>query len=117
MMHWDGTRWSLYADPSLMPRGFSYLAVIAKDNIWAVAGDNSFWHFDGVTWSQHSNPSVPGASSWWRSGGLAASGPNDVWCVGGWTDGARDYNLTEHLGLTPKPHVTPRSPAPPVRDR
>lgn len=101
MMHWDGTSWTLYADPSDMPRGFSYLAPIAWNDIWAVAGDNSFWHYDGVAWSWHSNPSVPGAASWWRGGGLAASGRNDVWSVGGWSDGSLSYNLTERYRLKP----------------
>lgn len=95
MMHWDGARWSLYGDQTQLPRGFSYLAAISSSDIWAVAADNSFWHYNGLVWSRHSNPPVPGATSWWRSGGLAASGSGDVWCVGGWTDGTKNYNLTE----------------------
>lgn len=103
IMHWNGTQWSLFADPSTLAGGFSYLAPISRNDIWAVAGDNSFWHYDGVSWTQHSNPTVPGASSWWRSGGMAASGPNDVWSIGGWTSGSLNNNLTEHFPLKTVP--------------
>ena len=97
MMHWDGTEWSLFNDPSQMPRSFGYLAQMKANDVWAVAQDNSFWHFDGVTWSRQSNPPVKGAVSWWRSGGLAASGSDDLWSIGGWTDGTKNHDLAERF--------------------
>lgn len=101
ILHWDGSEWRHAVDSSRMPRGFSYIAAISPTDIWAVASDNSFWHYDGMNWSFHSNPSVPGASFWWRSGGLAASGHGDVWCVGGFSDGTNNFNLTERFSLKP----------------
>jgi len=101
--HWDGTTWRMVPGARLPKRHgldeFASLygvAAISSSNVWAVGYRSSggldplIEHYDGVSWRI-----VPGASPGRTDSYLsavAATGPSDVWAVGG----AGSSNLVEH---------------------
>lgn len=98
--HWNGTAWSLVANPR-RPDGFDSTAAlydvdaISATNVWAVgysgsdALDALIEHYNGSTWSVV--PAAPGSSGYLTS--VSATGPNDVWAVGSTDSGG---NIVEH---------------------
>jgi S-layer homology domain/Kelch motif len=97
--HWNGASWSVVASPD-GPNGESDLtgiAVVAANDIWAVAGiqQTMTMHWDGGAWTIVPSPNVGNYQSGLRA--VAAVASNDVWAVGDYfdnTDTAR--TLTEH---------------------
>jgi len=97
--HWNGSSWSLVASPR-RPKGFDSTAAlygvkaISATNVWAVGYRGSSGletlveHYNGSNWGEVASGS--GVSGYLSS--VAATGPNDVWAVGG-TDAG---NLIEH---------------------
>jgi hypothetical protein len=92
--HWNGSAWTIVPGPQ--PPGGNWATLygveaISSSNAWAVgyAGSESplMEHFNGNTWSV---VNVPGGG---YLGGLASTGPNDVWAVGGSDTGP----LVEHF--------------------
>lgn len=89
MEHWDGTRWSIVANPaSETPHTrVDKVSVTSPTDIWAVGetvvGDGPVQpfteHWDGVEWSIV--PTAPAAEPAVFTA-VSASGPNDVWAVG-----------------------------------
>lgn len=87
--HWDGTQWSIVANPAASQPGtvLNAISVVSASDIWAVgeahpgggAGVPFAEHFDGTTWSV-----VPAPAGNQISGLLAVSadGPADAWAVG-----------------------------------
>jgi hypothetical protein len=98
VMHYDGTRWRLVEVPPTGVTSIAKVAAIATDDVWAVSYfDPGYSHWDGTSWSIVAPPVVPGAQSVNRGGGLAVVGACDVWSVGAFTEGGRNYTLTERL--------------------
>jgi hypothetical protein len=86
--HWNGGAWTIVPGPQ--PPGGNWATLygveaISSSNVWAVgyAGSETplMEHFNGQSWSI---VSVPGGG---YLGALAATGPNDVWAVGGGNSG------------------------------
>jgi hypothetical protein len=101
--HWDGAAWSIVPGASL-PKAdgldewaaLDGVAAISSSNVWAVGYRSSggleplIEHYDGVRWSVV--PSArPGRTDSYLSA-VAATGPSDVWAVGG----AGTSNFVEH---------------------
>lgn len=93
-IHWDGSAWTEFDVPRISNRHheLSDVVAIASDDVWAV-GDYRFiagafrgvtYHWDGHEWSHIPSPieDIP------QSGleDVAATGPNDVWALGGSPD-------------------------------
>jgi hypothetical protein len=103
--HWTGSTWSLVAGARLGgPDGgdwatLSDVAAISSSNVWAVgyvssnSGRPLIEHWGGTAWSEVQGASVPES----YLGALSATGPNDVWAVGGTNAGT---NLIEHWNGT-----------------
>ena len=75
-LHWDGDRWSRVStrgDGDLQP-GFSTVAALAADDVWAAGPHGSVAHWDGAAWY---GP-LRGLS---YSASLSASSPHDIWGV------------------------------------
>jgi hypothetical protein len=92
--HWNGTAWSIVS--GAQPPGGNWATLygveaISSSNVWAVgyAGSETplMEHFNGQHWS------VVNVPSGGYLGALAATGPNDVWAVGGSDTGP----LVEHF--------------------
>jgi hypothetical protein len=100
--HWDGGAWSIVASPPLGVDGggawgsLSDVEAISSSNVWAVgyASSNAIEplveHWGGSNWTQVS--SAPGVGEGYLDS-LSATGPNDVWAVGG---SGSNSNLIEH---------------------
>jgi len=94
--HWDGSAWTIVANPSLDGSALLDVEAMGHDNVWAVGYDAQGGlaeHWDGSSWSQVPLPqkgthgaltSVKGASS------------NDVWAVGYADRGTAVITVTEH---------------------
>lgn len=98
--HWDGTRWSAVEFPTRRAMGsLDKIVAISSDDVWVlahahpVAGPGSisedvFLHWDGDSWSLVEAP--PPVDPYWGTSAIqsiAASGPHDVWGVGGKVQG------------------------------
>jgi photosystem II stability/assembly factor-like uncharacterized protein len=106
--HWDGNRWSIVSGPSpgTLNNTLSSLAVVSKDDIWAVGsyevdqkqspgtGKTLVLHWDGKAWSLVPSPDV----QTWIDGlsGVAARSADDVWAVGWANNGEHVDPLTMH---------------------
>jgi hypothetical protein len=82
--HWNGASWSVVASPD-GPNGESELtgiAVVAPNDIWAVAGiqQTMTMHWDGGAWTIVPSPNVGNYQSGLKA--VAAVASNDVWAVG-----------------------------------
>ena len=95
---WDGTRWTLPAEP-IVPGG-ELLAIdhVSKDDAWAVGFRNTktlIEHWDGSHWSVVASPNGSGTSSELR--GVVAVSTGDVWAVGATFPNQKPGKpLTEH---------------------
>jgi hypothetical protein len=113
--HWNGSAWSLVPGARLGgPDGgewasLSDVAAISSSNVWAVGyvssgnGRPLIEHWSGTGWSEVQGAAA--AESYLAS--ISATGPNDVWAVGGTDAGT---NLIEHwngtawsVAATPQP--------------
>jgi hypothetical protein len=93
-VHWDGSAWTDVEVPRVANRHheLSAVAAISSSDVWAVGDYRNVagpyraltYHWDGSSWSYIHNPieDLP------QSGidDVAASGPNDVWAIGGAAD-------------------------------
>ena len=90
--HWDGSSWTDVNVPSLANRHHSLddVVAISHDDVWAVGDYRNIagafhavtYHWDGSEWSHVESPIEHMAGD---SGldDVAATGPNDVWAIGG----------------------------------
>ena len=83
--YWDGVDWRTVPTPNPPGRGhaFNAIAEISPTDAWAVGGTGSAAlaeHWDGSAWQLVTTPDL-GSPSFLT--GVAASGPRDVWAVGG----------------------------------
>jgi hypothetical protein len=76
-LHWDGSSMTVLPPEDHMQAGV--IDALAPDDVWATTGSGPV-HWDGTSWSSDGNP-VPAAGA--LDVALSASGPNDVWAVGG----------------------------------
>ncbi|MCC6906791.1 MAG: hypothetical protein IT430_02510 [Phycisphaerales bacterium] len=93
--HWDGSDWTDIEVPLVANRHHELTDVvaIASDDVWAVGDYRNVagpflgvtYHWDGQSWSHVDSPVEHMGSSGLDD--IAASGPNDVWALGG-GDGA-----------------------------
>jgi hypothetical protein len=100
--HWDGTEWSMVPGAS-QPKGdgdwatLSGVTAISSSNVWAVGYRSSgalealIEHWDGNHWSIVPGARLAGSDSYLSA--VTATGPNDVWAIGG-SDGS---NVIEHF--------------------
>jgi hypothetical protein len=115
--HWNGTAWSLVPGARLGgPDGgdewasLSDVHAISGSNVWAVGyvssgnGRPLIEHWSGTGWSEVQGAGAP--ESYLAS--LGATGPNDVWAVGGTGAGT---NLIEHWNGTAWSVVATPQPA------
>jgi hypothetical protein len=91
-LHWDGSNWSDVEVPRVANRHHALKGIVAisSDDVWAVgdfrnepgAFHGITYHWNGQAWSHVDSP----IEHMGGDGGLddvAASGPNDVWAIGG----------------------------------
>lgn len=110
--HWDGHAWSLIPTPKSVDRMSAELrsvVAISPTDAWAVgqlskrlggwATKTLAEHWDGRTWSVTPLPSAPPGTLTWLNG-IAASGDDDVWAVGGEYDGESNRIATAHWNGT-----------------
>jgi len=72
--HWNGTAWS---ETTLNPGGLlTSIWGTGPANVWVSTYDGAVLHWDGAAWTRTQLISQP-------LNGVAGSGPNDVWAVGG----------------------------------
>jgi len=93
-LHWDGEEWTDVPVPIISNRHheLSDVVAIASDDVWAV-GDYRFiagtfrgvtYHWDGEEWTHVYSPIEEISQSGLED--VAATGPNDVWALGGSAD-------------------------------
>lgn len=91
IQHWDGAAWTIVFSPS-PDNQFNELrgvAAISANDAWAVGYrggtknqtpiETFILHWDGVSWSQVTSPSVSGANQLF---GITAISAGDIWAVG-----------------------------------
>jgi hypothetical protein len=86
--HWDGSSWSIVPSPSPAYRGFTGVAVIASNDVWAVGYNQASLgftttlteHWDGSAWTVVPSPSAPVQQTSFSA--VTAVSTNDVWAVG-----------------------------------
>ena len=105
--HWDGGAWTMVASPRLGIAGgdawatLGSVAAISSSNVWAVGYQSTggiqplVEHWNGSSWTVVPSAGPGGTTSYLTS--VSATGPNDVWAVGG-TD--PNSNLIEHWNGT-----------------
>lgn len=92
IQHWDGTAWNIVSSPSPDTQ-FNELrgvAAISANDVWAVGYrggtknetpiETFILHWDGVSWTQVTSPSVAGANQLFAVTAISAG---DIWAVGG----------------------------------
>jgi hypothetical protein len=92
--HWDGSSWTDVEVPRVANRHheLSAVAAISSNDVWAVGDYRNVagpfravtYHWDGAAWSYIPNPIEDAPQS--GIDDVAASGPNDVWAIGGAPD-------------------------------
>jgi hypothetical protein len=110
---WNGTKWSLFPNPTLLPNSQADLFAITStsaNDIWAVGNlvqqvvggalsFNLFEHWDGKTWT----PTFINDNSFEALTGVSADAANDAWAVG-WIspvgDGGSNGTLAIHWNGT-----------------
>jgi hypothetical protein len=96
-MHWDGQSWTLVPSPNVsgVDSSLHAVAAIASDDVWAVGhtgtvggGDTGTltMHWDGQSWTLVPSPNPGPAGAMNTLNGVSASGSDDVWAVGGYTN-------------------------------
>ena len=105
--HWNGSAWSIVANPGTAGE-LNSIAAISANDVWVVGADVEHW--DGVSWQIVPTPSPPGAVNTGLVS-VAASATDDVWAVGSLGDSTGSYSLTEHWDghtwtIVPSPNPT-----------
>jgi hypothetical protein len=88
--HWDGSQWSIVANPAAAQAGAVILGltVVSPDDIWAVGQQNAssgstviplIEHWNGTSWRRAAAPAGSQAS-WLQA--VSADGGGDAWAVG-----------------------------------
>jgi hypothetical protein len=101
--HFDGTRWSVVASPTING-DVREMAAVSGNDVWAVGGpdfvDNTsrafVEHWDGTSWSIFPSPKLGNGAT---LGAVTAISANDVWAVGD-TNPSREGLLVEHFDGT-----------------
>jgi hypothetical protein len=80
--HWDGTQWSIVANPGVGGSELHAVAIVSANDVWAVGSSSGYnktliEHWDGTSWSIVPSPVANGSLS-----GVAAISSSDVWAVG-----------------------------------
>jgi hypothetical protein len=109
--HWDGESWRTILSPNdgSVENTLHSVAAISADDIWAVGDSYTststtvtsrtlIQHWDGAGWRIVTSPN-PGSGGSWLSA-VAAIAANDVWAVGGSSDGGAYPTLTMHWNGT-----------------
>ena len=93
-LHWDGDSWSIVG--AAIGEGVYGLGAFAGDDLWAVGWpDGGYYHGDGSVWSPVASPTIAGASSINRTGGLTTADGCEAWSVGGYFVDGVNHALTE----------------------
>ncbi len=88
-MHWDGTAWTIIANPMVAQDYLVQVEALARDNVWAVGFtitsdfahyDTLILHWDGLAWSIVPSPNT--SDPYNTLTGISAIGPDDIWAVG-----------------------------------
>jgi len=89
--HWDGSSWTEVDVPRIANRHHDLVDVvaIAPDDVWAVGDYRNVadvyrgvtYHWDGTSWSHVDSPIEAMEQSGLND--VVATGPNDVWAIGG----------------------------------
>jgi hypothetical protein len=97
-MHWDGTEWSVISSPNPRPGSRHVLTSVegaSSDDVWAVGYILDFstqvtrallLHWNGTEWSVSPDP-IAGSDGQYGLRDIVAISQNDVWAVGGISDG------------------------------
>ena len=106
--HWNGTQWSVVANPTITPGTGSQLlqlAAVSTNDVWAVGYSNPttsgaisstlIEHWNGKAWSVIPN-TLTSHSGRDILGGISARAANDVWAVGSTGDEHAPKDLIEH---------------------
>jgi hypothetical protein len=106
---WDGTKWSLFPNPTLPPHSEADLFAITStsaNDIWAAgnlvqdlsnggaASFNLFEHWNGTAWT----PTLINTNGFEALTGVSADGTNDAWAVG-WVAPLRAGSTTTTLAI------------------
>lgn len=96
ILHWDGTAWQTVAgpNPGLLGSELRGISGVAANDLWAVGSTfepnnvarSLALHWDGTTWQQVPSPQPGPQRNAFAA--VSARAGNDVWAVGGYTDGA-----------------------------
>jgi hypothetical protein len=96
LIHWNGSSWQTVNSGA--PGVFAAFAATSASDIWASCALNAtIYHYDGTSWAPAGGPVIAGSAYVLRGWGLAATGPCEVWSVGGWSDGVVQRTLGERL--------------------
>lgn len=105
--HWNGSSWSVVSSPNTQSSGniLEGVTALSNSNIWAVGTSfvqsgsptrTLIEHWNGSDWSIVSSPNVASAPGDDLLG-IAALSENNIWAVGRWDAGSRNYRtLIEH---------------------
>lgn len=106
LAHWDGQLWTRVPAPGKPPDGLAEtltgVAVVATDDVWAVgwASESTspehprILHWDGDRWQRVRSPS-PGTTEN-ELNAVVATGPDDAWAVGSFTNSRGTFHLYLH---------------------
>jgi hypothetical protein len=75
IMHWNGTRWSRYPNPTVRLTG---VAARSAADVWAVGGTVAL-HWNGRSWTRVRTPALKGSG---YLSGVAATSAGNAWTVG-----------------------------------
>jgi hypothetical protein len=101
-LQWNGTAWAVSPSAATALFGDTYLvgvADISPADAYAI-GDNSalasgeLGQWNGTTWTRVTYPLPAEAETDTTLNAISASGPDDVWIVGGYLDAANESNET-----------------------
>lgn len=105
--HWNGSSWSVVSSPNTQSPGniLEGVTALSSSNVWAVGTSfvqsgsptrTLIEHWNGSGWSIVSSPNVASAPGDDLLG-IAALSENNIWAVGRWDAGSRNYRtLIEH---------------------
>ena len=123
-LHWDGTRWSVFAPPNPSPFGVNPLnSVVARgpNDFYAVGqwetgsqGLSTYVvHWTGTAWTQVASQDMPGTGTGWNQlNDIAVDSTGELWTVGSKQSAFNSptYTLVERSNgapTTPPPSSTP----------
>lgn len=112
ILHWDGSKWSGFANPADPSYYMVSIAAVSADDIWAGGCiPVGFEHFDGTQWTWVPSAGTGGVDGESCVQGISAISTSDVWAAG-WTQNGNDIDSTQiqhwdgtQWTLTPSPNV------------